>query len=90
MRNSLPGTITTLKIARALGVSVEELITGKLETHHIDDPLYELLSNNGELKSFVWRVAHCSSDQIRAMEVLLSTWGVSTYSYQGEKLKSIV
>lgn len=98
MRGTYPGTITTFKIAQALGTSMEALIAGKQDNLYVaedthsygTDPLYQLLSGDTDLKGLVWRITKCTASQIRAIKTMLSTWDIGPYDSMGKPIKQTV
>jgi|GEM_PF-4705632 len=98
MRGTYPGTITTFKIAQALGMSMEVLIAGKQENLYVaedtpsygTDPLYQLLSGDADLKGLVWRIVQCSAAQLRAIKTMLQTWDIGPYDSMGKPIKQTV
>ena len=98
MRGTYPGTITTFKIAQALGMSMEVLIAWKareplcrrrysLLWHR---SLYQLLSGDADLKGLVWRIVQCSAAQLRAIKTMLQTWDIGPYDSMGKPIKQTV
>lgn len=98
MRGTYPGTITTFKIAQALGMSMEVLIAGNQENLYVaedtpsygTDPLYQLLSGDSDLKGLVWRIVQCSAAQLRAIKTMLQTWDIGPYDSMGKPIKQTV
>ena len=98
MRGTYPGTITTFKIAQALGMSMEVLIAGNQENLYVaedtpsygTDPLYQLLSGDADLKGLVWRIVQCSAAQLRAIKTMLQTWDIGPYDSMGKPIKQTV
>lgn len=48
-----------------------------------NDPLYDLLDEQTDLKALVWRIAQCSAIQLRTIKSLLASWGIGEYDAVG-------
>ncbi|NCB27391.1 MAG: hypothetical protein EOM62_18350 [Bacteroidia bacterium] len=100
MRLAIPAAVTVLKIAQALHVSMESLLTDESVNSNLfvaesqpayrEDPLYELLSENPSLKAMAWRIVECNAIQLRTIGTLLNSWGIRIYNERGEFSKQLV
>lgn len=82
-RQELPSMENAWKIALALEVSLDSLLFGESSSHEQPDKLLKILSDNNDLKALVWRIAQCSTIQIRAIKTMLATWGIGEYDALG-------
>lgn len=53
------------------------------------DPLFDLLDDQPDLKALVWRLAQCSTIQLRAIKTMLVSWGIGEYDALGNS-KAVV
>jgi len=91
IRVAYPSLVNTYKLAKALKVPVEYFFTEDIEMvaaedtpdQSVKDPLYKILDEENDLKSLVWRIAQCSSIQLRAIKTMLTSWGIGEYDTMG-------
>lgn len=95
MRSGFPNVLTTYKLAKGLGVTIEQLIGGndehcsvaETEPSYRADTLYEILSSNQTLKELVWRIVQCNALQLRTLGTMLTSWGIGVYDTNGNLSK---
>jgi hypothetical protein len=90
-----PNVLTTYKLSKGLGITIEELLSGyneypsvaEAEPSYIADSLFGILSSNQTLKELVWRIVQCNALQLRTIGTMLTSWGIGFYDTNGNLSK---
>jgi hypothetical protein len=91
-----PNVLTTYKLSKGLGITIEELISGynseylsvaEREPTYESDSLSGVLSSNQTLKELVWRIVQCNALQLRTIGTMLTSWGIGFYDTNGNLSK---
>lgn len=60
------------------------------EERIINDPLYDLLDDELDLKALVWRVVRCDAIQRRTIKQMLTSWGIEVFDSTGRQIEQTV